>query len=56
MKTMTIKLPEYAIRYLLKMCEDERARLANREFSLQSEAAVNSLRAIEDALPLGISK
>lgn len=54
---MQIELPEHAIRYLKKMCEEERHRLARQEYidqappSLQDLAAFDSLNAIESALP-----
>lgn len=56
MKTVTIKLPKHAARYLARMCEQERKKLAYGpamdDISIQGDAAFNSLRAIEDALPL----
>lgn len=55
MKYVKIELPDYAVRYLERMCTKERAWLAEQEFSLQSEASFDSLRAIEDALPAELS-
>jgi hypothetical protein len=56
METVTIELPKHAARYLAKMCERERIFLAHSpaldNITLQGDATFDSLRAIEDALPL----
>lgn len=57
MNTIKIELPEYAIKYLAKMCKEERSRINYNVYreqfniTLQDEAALNSIHAIESALP-----
>jgi hypothetical protein len=57
MELITIQLPEYAVRYLVDMCQRERHALAYAEYreqcppSLQMLAAYDALNQIESALP-----
>ena len=53
MKTVTLTLPEHAVRYLSKMCERDRHDLASGPElpALVFEASFDSLDAIESAIP-----
>lgn len=54
MNEFAIFLPEHAVRYLAKMCHEERGRLADFDeeaWGLAVVAAFDSLGAIEAALP-----
>ncbi len=57
MNSISIELPEYAIRYLKKMCQEERDRINYGIYkeqcgpTLQDQAAFDSINAIESALP-----
>jgi 4-alpha-glucanotransferase len=57
MELVTLQMPDYAVRYLAKLCEEERQRLAYQEYvnqappSLQDLAAFDALEQIEYALP-----
>lgn len=55
MEEVTVKIPEYAVRYLKRLLELERKRISYLEsqtgHSLQSMAAYDSINAIEAALP-----
>ncbi len=57
MTTVKIELPEHAIRYLIKMCKEERDRInygiykEQSGITLQDQAAFDSLNVIECALP-----
>lgn len=57
MELVTLRMPDYAVRYLAEMCKQERRRLAYQEYvdqappSLQDLAAFDALEQIEYALP-----
>ena len=50
---INLEMPEHAVSFLARMLKRERSRLAQntKGISLQSEAAFDSLQALEDSIP-----
>lgn len=54
MSDITITLPSHAVRYLRRMCERDRkelSKLSSKGYSIQLDAAYDSLDTIAEALP-----